>query len=53
MHTTDNMPSSTLATADVQGKYFEDHLEEHHILPLFNSGDKIEDLFPKYQDVIP
>ena len=44
---------TTLVLADSQGKYFEVHLEEHHILSLFNSGNKVEDLFLKYQDVIP
>ena len=43
---------TTLVIADSQGKYFEDHLEEHHILSLFNSGDKIEDL-SKYSDLFP
>ena len=43
--TTDNM--TTLLLADSQGKYFEDHLEEHHILTLFNFGDRI-DILPKY-----
>ena len=47
---TDNM--TTLVIADSQGKYFEDHLEEHHILSLFNSSDKIEDL-SKYSDLFP
>ena len=50
-HWTDSMAS--LALADSQGKYFDSLLEEHHILTLFNSGDKIEDLLPKYRDVIP
>ena len=50
-HCTDNMAS--LVLADSQGKYFDNILEEHHILTLFNSGDKIEDLLPKYRDVIP
>ena len=53
MHTTDNMPNSTLVIADNQGKYFKDHLQKHHILSLFNSWGKIENLFPKYQDKIP
>ena len=44
---------TTLVLADSQGKYFDNLLEEHHILTLFHSGDKIEDLFPKYKDVIP
>ena len=44
---------STLLLADSQGKYFDQFLEEHHILTLFHSGDKVEDLFPKYSDVIP
>ena len=44
---------STLVLADSQGKYFENILEEQHILTLFNSGDKREDLFPKYTDVVP
>ena len=39
--------------ADSQGKYFDNLLEEHHILTLFNSGDKIEDLLPKHMEVIP
>ena len=43
IHTTDNVTS--LFLADSQGKYFKDHLEEHHILTLFISGDKIEDIF--------
>ena len=34
--------------AESHGKFFEDHIEEHHILSLFNSGEKIEDLFHKY-----
>ena len=51
IHTSENM--TTLVLADSQGKYFGDHLEDHHILTLFSSGDKIEDLFEKYQDIIP
>ena len=47
----DNMTAMVLA--DRQGKYFEDHLEENHILSLFNSGHKIEDLLPMYADCIP
>ena len=43
---------ATLVIADSQGNYFEDHLEEYHILSLFNSGDKIEDL-SKYSDLFP
>ena len=53
IHTTDNMTRSTSVIADSQGKYLEDHLEEHLILSLFNSGDKIEDLLPKCQDLFP
>ena len=53
MHTTDNMTISTSVIADGQGKYFEDHPEEHQILSVFNSGDRIEDLLPKYQDFFP
>ena len=53
IHTTDNMTRSTSVIPDIQGKYFEDHLEEHHILSLFNSGVKIGDLLPKYQDLFP
>ena len=41
MHTADSMPKSTLVIAYSQGEYFEDHLEEHHILSLFSSGDKM------------
>ena len=44
---------TSVVLADSQDQCFKDHLEEHHILPLFNSGDKIEDHFPKNQDVIP
>ena len=44
---------STSLLADSQGKYFDQFLEECHILTLFHSGDKVEDLFPKYSDVIP
>ena len=51
IHTTDNM--TTLVLADSQGKYFKDHLEEHNILILFNSGDRIEDVFPKYGNLLP
>ena len=47
------LQSFTLVLADIQGKYFDDYIGEHHILSLFNSGDKIEDLFQKYQDKIP
>ena len=50
MHTIDNV--TTLVFADRQGKYFNGHFEKHRILSLLNSGDKIEDLFPKYQDNI-
>ena len=50
-HSTDNM--TTLVLADSQGKYFDNLLEEHNILTLFNSGDKIEDLLPKYGNLIP
>ena len=42
-----------LVLAGSQGKYFDNLLEEHHILTLFDSGDKIEDLLPQYRDVIP
>ena len=44
---------STSLLADSQGKYFDQFLEECHILTLFHSGNKVEDLFPKYSDVIP
>ena len=44
---------ASLVLADSQGKYFDNLLEEPHILTLFNSGDKIEDLLPKYRDAIP
>ena len=47
------MTRSTSVIADSQRKYFEDHLQEHHILSLFNYWDKIEDLLPKYQDLFP
>ena len=50
-HLTDNM--TTLLLADSQEIYFDNLLEEHHILTLFNSGDKIEDLLPKYMEIIP
>ena len=44
---------TTLVLADSQGKYFKDHLEEHNILTLFNLGDRIEDIFPKYGNLLP
>ena len=44
---------TTLVLADSQGKYFKDHLEEHNILTLFNFGDRIEDIFPKYGNLLP
>ena len=50
-HSTYNL--ITLVLADSQRKYFDTLLEEHCKLTLFHSGDKIEDLFPKYKDMIP
>ena len=37
----------------LEGKHFENHLEEHHILSLFSSGNKVEDLCSKYKDLFP
>ena len=44
---------TTLVLADSQGKYFQDHLEDHNILTLFNSRDRIEDIFAKYGNLLP
>ena len=38
--------------ADSQGKYFDQYVEDHKILTLFNSHDKIEDLH-RYLEIIP
>ena len=45
------MDLRTVVLVDSQGKYFEQHLEEHNILTLFHSGDRIKDLH-KYSDII-
>ena len=42
-----------MVLGDSQRKYFENHLEKYHILTLDSSGDMIEDLFPKYGNVLP
>ena len=42
---------SAVVLADNQGKYFDQSLEDHKILTLFNSGDKIKDLH-KNLDII-
>ena len=40
-----------IVLADSQGKYFHQHLE-HEILTMFNSGDRVNDLY-KHMDILP
>ena len=41
------MDLSAVVLADSQGKYFDQYVEEHNILTLFHSGDRIKDLLKK------
>ena len=38
------MDLNAVVLADSQGKYFEQYLEEHNVLILFHSGDRLKDL---------